>query len=187
MGLKARSLILPRCNFIVKKSFVMFTPVSTTDLQLPERLTRYGPSPRPIWERAAEKIRVNRKGWWWTGTIGNDGYGKITLGSRIDGPRSPFQAHRVVWTLLNGPVPTDMDLDHLCRDRDCVWPEHLEIVTRRENLLRGKGVTAKKAAQTHCVRGHLFDEANTIIHKNGTRHCRACANENRKKYGRYPK
>lgn len=73
-----------------------------------------------------------------------------------------------------GSIPAGLDLDHLCRVRSCVHPLHLEPVTRGENLRRGVGVTAQKAAQTECIHGHAFDEKNTYIAKNGTRKCREC-------------
>lgn len=185
-GYKIRSLSLPLCDFVVKKSSVMFTPVSTMDVLPKEQLTRFGPSPKTIWDRAAEKIRVDKDGWWWEGTIGGDGYGKLLIGSRAT-KRSTFQAHRVVWTLLRGPIPEGLDLDHLCRQRNCVWPEHLEPVSRKENLRRGEGFPGVRARQTHCINGHAFDEANTYIAPNGTRKCRKCSNERRKNYPRYPK
>jgi hypothetical protein len=57
-------------------------------------------------------------------------------------------------------------------------------VTPRENLMRGQTITATKAAQTHCVHGHEFDEANTRVRANGTRQCRACDREaHRRKKG----
>lgn len=81
--------------------------------------------------------------------------------------------HRVMYEGLVGPIPTGMTLDHLCRNRACCNPEHLEPTTLRENTLRGEAVSAINARKTHCIRGHAFDSANTYEYK-GARHCRAC-------------
>lgn len=82
-------------------------------------------------------------------------------------------AHRVMYEGLVGPIPAGLTLDHLCRNRACCNPEHLEPTTLRENTLRGEAVSAINARKTHCIRGHAFDSANTYEYK-GARHCRAC-------------
>jgi hypothetical protein len=91
----------------------------------------------------------------------------------VDGKQRP--AHCRSYELLRGDIPEGMDLDHLCRNRLCVNPDHLEPVTRRENLLRSPiTLTALKAAQTHCIHGHAFTSENTKIRPNGTRLCITC-------------
>lgn len=135
-----------------------------------------GPYPRPIEERFAERFQIQACGyetpcWVWTGYVGPDGYGKISRGMR-GGAR--VVAHRLAYEMYVGMVPTGLELDHLCRNRACVNPAHLEPVTRRENLIRGDTFAARAVAKTHCKHGHPFDRANTYIAKNGTRHCRAC-------------
>lgn len=114
------------------------------------------------------KVRKTDGCWLWiAGTT--KGYGA----AYINGRQRP--AHRVVYEALVGEIPLGLDLDHLCRNRQCVNPAHLEPVTRRENLLRSPiTLTSKKAAQTQCVRGHDFTPENTRIAANGTRHCKAC-------------
>jgi len=108
--------------------------------------------------------------WQWTAAT-DRGYGKTYIGGGRTGP-----AHRFVYELLIGAVPMGLDLDHLCRNRACVNQTHLEPVTRRINLLRGIGFTARRAAQVSCVHGHPFDAANTIRRRDGTRDCRSCRN-----------
>ena len=86
----------------------------------------------------------------------------------------PSYAHRIVYEALVGPVPDGLVLDHLCRRKDCVRPEHLEPVTQRENLMRGDTENARNAAKAACVNGHAYDAANTYVRPEGTRDCRVC-------------
>lgn len=82
--------------------------------------------------------------------------------------------HRLVWELLNGPVPEGLILDHLCRNTVCVRPDHLEPVTHKVNIQRGRHWHAEA---THCPKGHPYDEINTRRDQRGYRHCRACRKE----------
>jgi hypothetical protein len=95
------------------------------------------------------------------------GYGAFKLDGRA------IRAHRFAYELLVGPVPEGLPLDHLCRNRACVNPAHLEPVTHRVNILRGEGACAVKARQTHCIHGHEFTLENTYL-KSGKRQCRTC-------------
>lgn len=136
----------------------------------------------PTLERLERHIVREPEGCWiWTAAT-RTGYGVTHVGSRTDGSRRYVMVHRLLYEHLVGPIPEGLDLDHLCRVRACVNPAHLEPVTRQENLLRGVGLTAQKAAQTHCVNGHPFDEANTHIRSNGTRSCRVCGRERQRRY-----
>ncbi len=120
-------------------------------------------------ERFLSRIQVTEDGCWkWTGTPHPAGYGSFQF------RQASYLAHRVAYTWLKEPIPEGLDIDHLCRVRICVNPEHLEPVTRQVNLLRGHGVTAGNAAKTHCKHGHEFTEANTYIDNLGCRYCRAC-------------
>ena len=84
-------------------------------------------------------------------------------------------AHRVGYQLLKGPIPDGLTLDHLCRNTWCVNPDHMDPVTQKENNLRGNSLAAWRARQTHCKRGHAFDEANTYRDRSSNRrYCIAC-------------
>lgn len=107
--------------------------------------------------------------WIWTGW-GSDGYGRFMLG---DGA---VCAHRWSYEFLRAEIPDDLQIDHLCRNRRCVNPWHLEPVTQRENVLRGVGIAARNALKTHCKWDHEFTEDNTYYRPDrpGSRECRAC-------------
>src|SRR6266576_3456485 len=95
--------------------------------------------------------KVDRRGseecWPWQANRGR-GYGNVWIAGRM------YRAHRVAYELLIGPIPEGLTLDHLCRNRGCVNPAHLEPVTSRENTLRGEGISANNARKTHCKHGH---------------------------------
>jgi hypothetical protein len=97
----------------------------------------------------------------------------------------PRYGHRVAYEALVGPIPQGLCIDHLCRNRACVNPDHLEPVTNRVNILRGETIMAANAAKTHCVRGHEYTPENTLINaKTGTRRCAACNREDQEEYNR---
>lgn len=106
--------------------------------------------------------------WIWTGGRQSAGYGRLSFGART-------LAHRAVYELLVGPIPEGLTLDHLCRVPLCVNPDHLEPVTRGENVLRGNGLSAQRARQTHCIHGHEFTPENTGLNGRGRR-CLMCQN-----------
>ncbi len=107
--------------------------------------------------------------WLWTGPT-NRGYGRATIRGR------KMTAHRAVYLTMRGPIPPGrhIHLDHLCRNKMCVNPDHMEIVSRRENILRGQAPTALNARKTHCIHGHEFTPDNTMIRSGGSRKCRIC-------------
>jgi HNH endonuclease len=84
-------------------------------------------------------------------------------------------AHRVSYEMLVGPIPVGLTLDHVCREKSCVRPEHLEAVPLRENIHRSGGRAALNVRKTHRLRGHPFSGDNQRIARDGGRVCRACA------------
>lgn len=136
-----------------------------------QQTSRRGPVPKPPAERFWPKVDTSGPCWEWTGATVRGGYGTFRRG----GSGSPMDsAHRVSWELLVGPIPAGLHLDHLCRNRRCVNPDHLEPVTCAENLRRGVSFSALNAAKTACVHGHPFTEANTYMTREGWRQCRTC-------------
>jgi hypothetical protein len=134
-----------------------------------------GPGSRiPVEQRVMDKIDIDSDTgcWNWTSKINDNGYGLIA--SVVETGKRPIEqrAHRVVYEMHKGPIPEGLDLDHLCRNRKCVNPDHLEPVSRAENLRRGSSEHSR--GKTHCKRGHEFTPENTYWTKAGYRNCLAC-------------
>jgi hypothetical protein len=117
--------------------------------------------------------------WQWLAAT-RRGYGLFGISWR---PTRQALAHRFAYEFLVGPIPEGMTLDHLCRNRGCVNPAHLEPVTGRENTLRGNGPAGVNARKTYCERGHAYDDENTYWVKTPTgrgRKCRICERARRR-------
>lgn len=112
----------------------------------------------------------------WRGAVQSNGYGRFTTGTRREGNVRLALAHRWAYERWVAPIPDGMTVDHLCRNRGCVNPAHMEIVSRGANTLRGESITATNKAKTHCLRGHELKGANLYVTR-GHRQCRTCKNE----------
>ncbi len=126
-------------------------------------------------ERFWAKVNKTDGCWLWTGSLTNKGYGSFSYKGHT------VQSHRYAHELLVGLVPEGLEVDHLCRNRACMNPAHLEAVTHRVNLLRGNSFSARYARVTHCPQGHLYNEANTRL-SHGRRLCRTCRNKASRTY-----
>lgn len=120
-------------------------------------------------ERFWNKVERTTDCWLWRGGIRPDGYGNFWLDGKT------VAAHRVSYKLMVAPIPDNLEIDHLCRNRSCVNPAHLEAVPRSVNITRGDLANRRK---THCKNGHPFNEDNTYLYTNKhgitSRYCRAC-------------
>ncbi|ACY35946.1 endonuclease [Clavibacter phage CMP1] len=118
-------------------------------------------------ERFWAKVRKTETCWVWTGAPNGDGYAYFYTHNK------GFSAHRLSYEAVNGKIPDGLQIDHLCRNRMCVRPDHLEAVTQQENIKRG-GVGWKNKRKTHCPKNHEYTPSNTYINPRGSRVCRTC-------------
>lgn len=125
-------------------------------------------------EKTIQKFwsRVNKTDgcWTWTGPLNSGKYGLFFWKIRN------WQAHRFIFEVTHGPIPSNKVVDHLCNNPSCVRLEHLQLLSNRENVLRGRGISAVHARKTHCIRGHEFNEQNTMWNR-GKRNCKTCHRE----------
>lgn len=125
----------------------------------------------PEHERFMSKITKRNGCWLWEGPLDRDGYGMFYL------RRRNRRAHRVGWFLLRGEIPRGMVVNHKCGHRHCVNPQHLEIVTTRQNSLKdSRAVGAVNARKTHCAKGHPYDRQ-----YGGQRYCSTCDREKQRR------
>ncbi len=135
-------------------------------------------------QRFFAKVDITAGCWNWTASTRRGGYGQFFIGKGEDGSKIIATAHRFCYEAFIGEIPDGLEPDHLCRNPACVRPDHLEMVTHRENCIRGTGI-ASRAKNTHCIHGHEFNAANTYIRKgNGRRSCRRCHAERMAKRAR---
>ena len=115
----------------------------------------------------ADNIDASGDCWEWTSHLNTAGYGQVGFFGRRT------LVHRLMWEALVGPIPLGLEMDHLCRNRRCVNPDHLEPVTSSVNSQRGY-LNPPHVWKSHCLRGHPFTGDNIYLYPNGNRACRAC-------------
>jgi hypothetical protein len=120
-------------------------------------------------ERFWSKVDKTDLCWNWTAGLDAYGYGQF----RYEG--KTMKAHRLAWLFVNNNIDDNLSIDHICRNRKCVNPSHMELVTRGENVRRGKGADHWRN-KTHCPSGHKYDDENTAIYS-GRRNCKTCRRE----------
>ena len=141
-------------------------------------MTKPGKKPTPASERFHGKYRVMESGCWeWTGSISTQGYGRISENNR------PLYAHRVSYEMHKGPIPDGLVVDHICRVRSCVNPDHLQAITNSENLLSGTAPTVLLHWLKRCKQGHdMTDPRNVYVRPdNGRRACHECIRQRSRK------
>lgn len=106
--------------------------------------------------------------WTWTGKVSAAGYGRVTIHGK------EVMAHRFAYELWRGPIPSEMTIDHACRNRRCVNPDHLRPMTLAQNVMIGEGICARNARKTECKRGHRLTPENVYVDHRGGRVCREC-------------
>lgn len=129
---------------------------------------------RSLLERFRERVKQGNADdcWPWAGTLRKDGYGVL---SECGHQGRLVRVHRLAYELEIGPIPAGLTIDHLCRNRRCCNPAHMEAVSIRENVLRGESLRAQEARQTHCLRGYELAGENIYQRKDRTgRYCRIC-------------
>lgn len=139
-----------------------------------------GETPETLDERDARfwsQVDKTANCWLWTGTVSGAGYGYF----------SQKRVHRMAWEMLRGPIPDGLVIDHICRVRLCLNPDHLRVITQIENCLAGVSPMAINARATHCVNGHEFTEENTKRSVEKGRERRACRECHRQRNREYEK
>ena len=115
------------------------------------------------------------------GCLTSNGYTKVTVGKY-----KQDYAHRVAWINKYGPIPDDLHIDHLCRNRSCVNVDHMDLVTPQENWRRGKSITVGNANKVRCKHGHLLSGPNVYLRSGTHRMCKKCSrNSCTKRYKLY--
>lgn len=118
--------------------------------------------------------------WVYAGLLNAYGYGYVY--EFIDGKQCNQMVHRVMYEAVKNKIPKGLYIDHLCRNRSCINPDHLEPITNRQNVLRGEGYAAKNAKKTHCIRGHILKGVNLYVTPSGKRNCKKCRALSMEKY-----
>lgn len=145
------------------------------------RFERFDMSRTTVESRVARLSRLDPVTgcWVWIGSKDKDGYGKVS--ARLPDGKKVYLAHRMTFIHFVGEIPDDKEIDHRCKNTSCINPEHLRLMTHRENVEAGDyKKNHKNKGKTHCLRGHLLDGENVRVLRQGTsvmRSCKTCAKE----------
>lgn len=128
-------------------------------------------------DRFWSKVEKTETCWLWIACLNRDGYGLFGFERKV------WRAHRLVYTKLVSPIPSGLEIDHLCRARACVNPAHLEAVKHHENVRRGE-LKNVKGGKLFCEKGHAFTPENTYLNTHAgqlRRRCKLCKSNYQKK------
>ena len=123
-------------------------------------------------------VSQTRGCWHWTGCL-TSGYGRFNRSAEV-GYKLLQLAHRFSWEYFIGPIPDGMQIDHLCRVRNCVNPYHLEVVSCKQNIQRGLVTRSKR----YCPKGHPYAGDNLYVSPSNKINCRACHRAHTKAYNK---
>ena len=115
-------------------------------------------------DRFWKQVDKTNNCWVWTGNLNDHGYGRFGINYKR------FYVHRLSYEYYKGKISSELEVDHLCKNRRCLNPDHLELVTHRENLLRSPTIAAIETAKTHCASGHEYSKDNLYAFKVITEH-----------------
>ena len=144
------------------------------ETELQQSITALGWS-GSAWSRFWPKVALGDC-WEWTAATTKTGYGWFR-----PGPAGPITAHRFAWLALVGDIPPELEIDHLCRNRLCVNPDHLELVTHAENVARGASPRIRAWRQGTCQQGHPRSESVLRRGTNRVVYCKSCRRMKRQK------